>query len=255
MMTSPTLEVRRLSLFRGRRRIYADLNLVLRRGVTTLLGPNGAGKTTLLNALLRPDRIRDGEVLLNGERITDGVSLKNYHSQLGHMPQDWRFFSGFSALESVEYVAWLKGLAPAAVPTAARAALSRVQLLDRAAMPVRSMSGGMRQRVGLAEALVNRPAIVLLDEPTVGLDPAQRASFRDALASEAKERAVLLSTHLTDDVRAIADRVLIVDRGAIVFDGTPTEMADLGGGKPTDASALEAGYLVAVSAAPAIHVR
>lgn len=250
-MSPSTLEIRRLSLHRGRRRIYDNLNLSLENGITALLGPNGAGKTTLLSALLRPDLLRAGSVHLNGEQITRGPVLRRYHAQLGHMPQDWRYFAGFTALESVAYVAWLKGVAD--VQAAARSALERVDLLDMRNLPVRKMSGGMRQRVGLAEALVNEPSVVLLDEPTVGLDPAQRASFRSVLAAEARHRAVLISTHLTDDVRAIADRVLVVESGAIVFDGTPAELAALGGADHRDPGALESGYLAAVSARPVVN--
>lgn len=245
-MAPAILEVRRLTLSRGRRQIYENLSFTLQTGITALLGPNGAGKTTLLNGLLRPDRIRSGSVVLDGLAVSDRTALRAYHARLGHMPQDWRYFAGYSALESVEYVAWLKAVEDPR--TAAIRALEGVDLADAIDTPVRRMSGGMRQRVGLAEALVNDPAIVLLDEPTVGLDPAQRASFRSALTAKADHRAVLLSTHLTDDVRAVANRVLVVDGGSVVFDGTPVELSMLAGSDSAEAAALEAGYLVAVSA-------
>lgn len=245
---TPILQMRHVVVSRGKRRIYSDFSLNLERGVTALLGPNGAGKSTLIAALLRPDRLRQGSVLLDGTAVTGGASLTRYHSRLGHMPQDWSFFSGYTAQQSVEYVAWLKGLSGSAISSAARDALERVRLAEHRTVPVRKMSGGMRQRVGLAESLVNDPSVLLLDEPTVGLDPAQRAAFRDVLASEKQGRAVLLSTHLTDDVEAVADRVVVVADGGIHFDGTPRELAQLAGADSVDSRSLEAGYLAAVSA-------
>lgn len=246
MSSAPILEARRLALRRGRRLVWPDLSLELRPGVTVLLGPNGAGKTTLIDGLLAPDRAAGGAVLLDGEPVARGASLRRYHGRIGHMPQDWRYFDRFTARESVAYVAWLKGIPRTRTTAAAREALARVHLSDHADTRVARMSGGMRQRVGLAEAFVNEPRVVLLDEPTVGLDPAQRASFRDALRSRAGSRAILLSTHLTDDVHAVADRVLVVDKGAILFDGSPAELIELGY-RDGATSTLESGYLAVIA--------
>jgi len=245
-VTIPILSTRRLSLYRGRRCVYADLSFSLYEGVTVLLGPNGAGKTTLLDALVSPDRVKAGQVLLDDEIVGGGKQLQTFHSRLGHMPQHWQHFSGFTAQESVEYAAWLKNVPSRGIRAAAAEALSLVGLAEQGKSRVSRMSGGMRQRVGLAEALVNDPKVVLLDEPTVGLDPAQRAAFREALRARAKGRAILLSTHLTDDAQAIADRVLVVDKGRILFDGPPASLAALA----VDTSApnpLEAGYLALVA--------
>lgn len=252
MEEHPVLEIHRLSLRRGRRWIYRDFDLRLDNGVTALLGPNGAGKTTLIESLLRPENLRRGSVLLRGQEITTRSHRAGYRAQLGFMPQHWRYFSGFTALESVEYVAWLKRVPRDEIGSAARAALAWVGLLDHANAPVRKISGGMRQRVGLAEALVNDPALVLLDEPTVGLDPAQRASFRSVLTKDPESRAVLISTHLTEDVRAMANRVVVVNEGTIAFDGSPSELAQLGGGGIDHPEALEAGYLSVIPNAPAV---
>lgn len=245
MSTAPVLAARRLSLRRGRRLIWDELSVELRHGVTALLGPNGAGKTTLIDGLLSPHTAR-GDVLIDGEPITRGESLRRYHGLIGHMPQAWRFFDGFTATESVEYVAWLKGLPRTRIPAASRDSLSRVHLADHAGTRVARMSGGMRQRVGLAEALVNQPRVVLLDEPTVGLDPAQRASFRDVLRDQSHGRAILLSTHLTEDVQTVADRVLVVDAGTILFDGSPDQLIERGS-DDRSAQTLEAGYLAVIA--------
>lgn len=175
-MTIPILSTRRLSLYRGRRCVYHDLSFSLYEGVTVLLGPNGAGKTTLLEALVSPDRVKRREVLLDEEVVVDGKQLQAYHSRLGYMPQHWQYVAGFTAQESVEYAAWLKNVPSRRTRAAASQALSLVGLADQGKDRVSRMSGGMRQRVGLAEALVNDPRIVLLDEPTVALSDHQNGA-------------------------------------------------------------------------------
>ncbi|WP_437583426.1 ABC transporter ATP-binding protein [Paramicrobacterium sp. CJ85] len=245
MNRSAILEARGLSIRRGRQLIYDDITFDLHEGVTALLGPNGAGKSTLLDALSSPQRVGRGYVALDGEALMSDDSYRRYKSRTGHMPQDWRFFRGFTAQESVEYVAWLKAVPRTQLRAAARHALASVDLSEQSRTLVRRLSGGMQQRVGLAEALVNNPRLALLDEPTVGLDPAQRAHFRDVLISRKSGRAIVLSTHLTDDVQAMADRVLVVDHGHIVFDGIP---ADLAAQSPDPhARSLENGYLSVIS--------
>lgn len=159
------------------------------------------------------------------------------------MPQHWTFFAGFTALESVQYNAWLTGMKPAAARAAARAVLVEVGLADQADMRVGRLSGGQRQRVGLAEALVSDARVVILDEPTVGLDPQQRAQFRGLLSARASAAAVLLSTHLTEDVTAIADRVIVFADGRIRFDGSPDELAAESPPTSAGASRLESGYV------------
>jgi ABC-2 type transport system ATP-binding protein len=239
------LRAERISLARGRRRIYEDLNLSFGQGITAILGPNGAGKTTLLEGLLRPGDLGGGSLSLDGEYVPHDLSVSAFLKQVGHMPQDWRFFTPFTVQESVQYVAWLKQLPRASVEEAVVRVLRATDLLEQREAKIRKLSGGMRQRVGLAEAFVNNPRLVLLDEPTVGLDPGQRALFRQYVRAQANDRAVVLSTHLTDDVDAIADRVLVVSDGTVLFDGSPTSLAELGAGA-TGMTPLEAGYLSVV---------
>lgn len=182
---------------------------------------------------------------LDGVRINDAATQKWFYGRVGYMPQEWRYFRGFTAYESVAYNAWLKGVNAGDLDNNATAALDGVGLSEVAHVKVRRLSGGMQQRVGLAEAFVNDPRVVLLDEPTVGLDPAQRAAFRRFVKERGVDRAVVLSTHLIDDVEAIADRVIVIRNGHVAFDGSPTELAGLSGlavGGPT----LEAGYLSVV---------
>jgi ABC-2 type transport system ATP-binding protein len=247
----PLLSAESLTLYRGRRLIYNDLSVSFRTGVTAILGPNGAGKTTLIEGLLDPGRERRGRILLQGAIVPEQVSLRKYFSQVGHMPQSWAYFAGFTVQESVEYAAWLKGVGSRQLRLAAEESIDRVGLTAERGVKVRKLSGGMRQRVGLAEALVHDPKVVFLDEPTVGLDPSQRAMFREVLRTRGQGRSVVLSTHLTEDVEAIADRVIVVSDGQIVFDGSPSSLAARAK-TVGNSSQLEAGYLavIADSAAP-----
>ncbi|WP_243233062.1 ATP-binding cassette domain-containing protein [Microbacterium sp. CIAB417] len=242
------LSARGLTLRHGRRVIFQDLSFTLGRGITALLGPNGAGKTTLLEALAKPTRAANGEVLLDGDSATDSAAAERaFLRRSGFMPQHWQFFPGFTARESVQYVAWLKEVPRGLRSSAVTEALATVDLVEKQDERVAKFSGGMRQRVGLAEALVNQPAVLLLDEPTVGLDPEQRSTFRRALQRDKDERITLLSTHLTDDVAAIADRVLVVAQGALLFDGSPAELALRGGSSGMTPSPLEDGYLTVLA--------
>ena len=243
----PLLTVEELTVRYGKRTIVADLDLDVGVGITALLGPNGAGKSTLLNALAQPRRRNSGTISLSGYVLgSTREAQRRYQSYLGFMPQHWQHFPSFTVMESVEYVGWLKLMKGQKLRERATWALDQVGLLDKQNDQVSKLSGGTRQRVGLAEALVNDPDVILLDEPTVGLDPAQRAAFRTALQAMKSERAVVLSTHLTDDVAAIADRVLVMADGVIHFDGTPTELAGRSNLSGELSTRLEAGYLNAL---------
>lgn len=243
-MDEPRLSIDRLTVRYGRNSVVSNLNADLRTGVTALLGPNGAGKSTLLNALAQPSRASAGTISLSGTPFgRPRASRRWYQARLGFMPQRWSFFPSFSVQESVEYVGWLKRVPRSDVSAKVARALEYVGLSHARRELVARLSGGTRQRVGLAEALVNDPHVVLLDEPTVGLDPAQRSAFRAALAATKTDRVVLLSTHLTDDVAAIADRVLVLAGGVIRFDGSPADLASVSGESGDFSVRLERGYL------------
>lgn len=243
-MDAPSVTVKDFSLRRGRRVVVPGLDLALEPGITALLGPNGAGKTTLLEGLSQPWRAVGGSLTLSGNRISETrASRRWYQSRLGYMPQHWQHFPSFTVEDSVRYTCWLKLVPRADAEIQITQALEAVDLLDKRTDLVRALSGGMRQRVGLAEALANQPSLVLLDEPTVGLDPAQRAAFRDALVAMKRGRVILLSTHLTDDVAAIADRVVVMAEGRIWFDGPPSALANRSTSTGDFSVRLERGYL------------
>lgn len=209
----------------GRTRALDGLDLDLGPGVTGLLGPNGAGKTTLLRVLatvLAPDR---GSVALLGLDPTDAAERTQARRRLGYLPQDVGAYPSFSVREFVDYVAVLKEHTDrGARRREVDRALELVDLTDKAYSKVRTLSGGMRRRLGLACALLGRPELLVLDEPAVGLDPEQRLRFRELVSSE-PGRTVVLSTHQTEDVAALCHHVVVIDAGRVLFRGSPAELA------------------------------
>jgi ABC-2 type transport system ATP-binding protein len=210
----------------GRTPALDELSLTLQPGVTGLLGPNGAGKTTFIRILatvLAPDsgQIRYGHLTPSG-----GEALHEIRSQLGYAPQEPGFYPNFSVFQFIDYVAILKEMTERrARHDEVRRVISLVGLDDVASKPIRKLSGGMRRRTALAQALLGRPTLVVLDEPTAGLDPEQRLRFRELLSKRLPHQIVLLSTHQTEDVTALCQRVVVVDRGRTRFDGTPASLA------------------------------
>ncbi|QTR06005.1 ABC transporter ATP-binding protein [Saccharothrix algeriensis] len=232
----------------GRRVAVDGLDLRLGTGVHGLLGPNGAGKTTLIRALatvLAPDR---GALELLGHRIGRGADLRAFRRRLGYLPQEFGYYPKFTVREFVEYMAWLKEVPARDVPGAAQRAVERVGLAERADDRMKTLSGGMLRRAGIAQAVVNDPDLLLLDEPTVGLDPTQRLEFRTLLRALGEESCVLVSTHLIEDVSAACTAVVLVDAGRLVFEGTPEEVAARGGTGDVGDSPLERGYSALLAA-------
>jgi ABC-2 type transport system ATP-binding protein len=212
-------------------RAVDGLDLELGTGVTGLLGPNGAGKTTLLRMLatvLAPDRGRLSILGLDPSRADERQEIRGH---LGYLPQEPGFHRSFSAFAFVDYVAILKGMVDRrARHDDVRRVLTLVGLDGVMNKPIRTLSGGMRRRVGIAQALLAEPDLLVLDEPTAGLDPEQRLRFRELLTDRAHERVVVLSTHQTDDVAALCQRVIVMLEGTVRFDGTPPELAELAAG-------------------------
>ena len=186
---------------------------------TVLLGPNGAGKTTLLTIAAGALRPSSGDVRV-GDLALTGRSRAAFLRAVGWMPQQVQPIAGLSCREQVAYLGWLKGLSRSDAWDRALEALERVHLIDQAAERVSRVSGGQLRRVGLAQALVTRPAVLLLDEPTAGLDPNGRADFRDLMAAFPPEVTLLVSTHQVDDIADIFDDVVVMAGGSIVWQGT-----------------------------------
>jgi ABC-2 type transport system ATP-binding protein len=223
----------------------ADVTVDIGPGVTGLLGPNGAGKTTLLRIVATALAQDTGTVRVLGEDPGDPARRLAVRRSLGYLPQDSGAYGGFTATAFVDYVAVLKEMTDRRTRAAEVArVLDAVGLGDRAHQRIRSLSGGMRRRVGLAQALLGRPRLLVLDEPTVGLDPEQRLRFREILGGLPPETTVLLSTHLTEDVTALCPRVVVLDRGGVRFDGPTADLAALADGRVWDADGPDRGAAV-----------
>jgi ABC-2 type transport system ATP-binding protein len=226
----------------GRHVAVEQLDLTLDVGVHGLLGPNGAGKTTLMKSLATVTRPHAGELRLAGVDAEDG-DLREIRRHIGYLPQQFGFYPRYTAREFVEYMAWLKEMPRAAIGPAVERALARVGLADRADSRLKTLSGGMVRRVGIAQAIVNDPRILLLDEPTAGLDPEQRVSFRRLLRELGADSCVVVSTHLVEDVAAACDDAILLDRGRLVFRGSIDELeAAADGADDAAASTVERGY-------------
>ena len=199
------------------------VSLTIGRGLYGLLGPNGAGKSTLMRVLATLQTPDTGEIRFDGARID--ADLTAYRSRLGYLPQDFGVYPGISALDLLEHLAVLKGLTDRATRRAqVDALLAQVNLWEDRRRAVSGFSGGMRQRFGIAQALLGDPRLVIVDEPTAGLDPAERGRFYNLLGEIGEQVVVLLSTHIVEDVRQLCTRMAIVADGHVVAEGVPDDL-------------------------------
>lgn len=193
-------------------------------GVYGLLGANGAGKTTLMRIICGILTPTSGEIKLDGVNNLD--MGEEFREQLGYLPQDFGYYPEFKAKEFMLYIAALKGLPPANAKRRADELLEMVGLKEVANKKIKTFSGGMKQRLGIAQAMINDPKILVLDEPTAGLDPKERVRFRNLISDIASDRLVILSTHIVSDVEYIADEILMMKNGAFIARGTVTELVE-----------------------------
>jgi ABC-2 type transport system ATP-binding protein len=228
----------------GRTKALAGVDLVIGPGVFGLLGPNGAGKTTLLRTLATIMGPSEGSLRLLGYDPSDPGERRALRRRLGYLPQNLGYHPNFTVFEFVEYFALLKEMPANDVRPAVARAIERVGLGDRAKSKLKTLSGGMLRRVGIAQAIVNEPGLLLLDEPTAGLDPEQRVLFRAMLREIGERGVVIVSTHLVEDVAAATTEVALMNQGRIVFRGTPDQLTAKGteDGESLGDSALERGY-------------
>lgn len=210
------IEVSGVSVSLGRQVVLAELTCSFPRGVTALVGRNGAGKTTLIRTLCGLVVPTAGEVVVGGVRLLESAAAaRQVRAGLGWMPQDPPLPARARVVDVVRYAAWLRGV-KSAVGDQVEAALTAVDLVNRSSYRVGTLSGGQQRRVALACALVGQPAVMLLDEPTVGLDPEQRDHFLEVVRAYGADRTVVLSTHLMEDVLGAADHVVVVAGGSVV---------------------------------------
>ena len=209
----------RLTKQYGHKLAVDRVDLELHRGVYGLLGANGAGKTTLMRMLCGILTPTSGEIRWGGREI--GSLGEEYRSLLGYLPQDFGYYPEFTAEKFLLYLAALKGLGKVQAGQKMLELLDLVGLSEERKHKIRTFSGGMKQRLGIAQALLNDPEILILDEPTAGLDPKERVRFRNLISACARDRIVLLSTHIVSDVEYIAGEILIMKEGRLIHRGAP----------------------------------
>ncbi len=213
------------------RRVWGlqDFSLEFDSGVLGLLGPNGAGKSTLMRILATITRPTSGRVVWNGADIARQPD--SLREALGYLPQDFGVYPHLNAVEFLEYLAAIRGLDGRTARRRIDELLEVVNLTDARKRPLGAYSGGMRQRVGIAQALLNDPQLLIVDEPTAGLDPEERVRFRNLLSELSGERIVILSTHIVSDVEAVATDIALVDRGRLLRRAAPEQLLRAVGGK------------------------
>jgi ABC-2 type transport system ATP-binding protein len=217
------LEIKNLTkVYAGGVRALSDFSLELGPGVLGLLGPNGAGKSTLMRILATVTPSTGGVVTWNGADIARNPD--SLRSELGYLPQDFGVYPNLTATEFLEYIAAVKGLGAAAARRRIEELLVLVNLADVRRRPIGGFSGGMKQRVGIAQALLNDPRLLIVDEPTAGLDPEERVRFRNLLSELGGERIVILSTHIVSDVEASATEIALIARGRLVAHASPEKL-------------------------------
>lgn len=199
-----------------------NVSFKLEKGVTGLLGANGAGKSTLMRMMCGILSTSKGTINYDGIN----VNREEYRNVLGYLPQDFGYYPEFSALDFLLYISALKGLDKKEAKKKSNELLEMVGLSEVKNKKIKKFSGGMKQRLGIAQTLLNDPEVIILDEPTAGLDPKERVRFRNIIKELGKDNIVLLSTHIVSDIEKIADRILIISEGKIVFDGKEEDAGD-----------------------------
>lgn len=230
----------------GGRRVIDGLDLKVPEGAMGILGPNGAGKTTLLRTLATVSPPKAGVLEVMGERVASERAARRARRQIGYLPQDFGYYPSFSLFDFVRYCAWLREVPHKEAESDTHRVIAAVGLERQKNIKMKSLSGGMLRRAGIATAIVGNPQLVLLDEPTVGLDPAQRLEFR-ALIRSLEGVAVVLSTHLVEDVAAICDDVVVFQDGQLLFRGSPQELSEAGTADSAGDSPLERGYMTVLN--------
>lgn len=223
------LKVEHLCKSYRKKEALKDVNFKLEQGVYGLLGENGAGKSTLMRILTTVDFPTSGSILYSGKNIIE--MDEDYRGLVGYMPQDYSVYPGFTATDFLFYMGTLKGIPKEKLKIKISEVLEFVNLSEVANKKVRTFSGGMKRRIGIAQAILNDPEILILDEPTAGLDPKERIRFSNILSNMAKEKIILLSTHIVSDIEAITNQLIVIRKGKITEIGNIDQLVEGVAGK------------------------
>jgi len=199
-----------------------DYSLSIENGILGLLGPNGAGKSTLMKIIATISKPSSGTITLDGHDIVNEPN--HIRKILGYLPQDFGVYANLNAFEFLEYIAAMKGVGGSNLRKRIEQLLEGVNLIEAAKLPIGTYSGGMKQRIGIAQALLNDPKVLIFDEPTVGLDPEERVRFRNLISDLAKDCIIILSSHIVSDIETIADEVAVMKNGMLITKGTQEDV-------------------------------
>lgn len=222
------LELKNVSKKFRKKEVLKGIDYKFEKGIYGILGPNGAGKTTLIRCITQLYPLNGGEVLYNNKNITDN---KEYFSNLGYLPQKYGLFRELTVNEMMETMAAIKEVPKENIKKEVTRCIEIVNLSDQLNNKVKTLSGGMIRRLGIAQALLNNAEIIILDEPTAGLDPEERLRFKNIISTLADNHIVIISTHIVEDVEALCDYIMVMDNGKIIGSGTCTEIQEKASGK------------------------
>lgn len=225
---SATIKIEHLNQYYGKKQALKDVNLTIHQGMFGLLGRNGAGKTTLMKVLATLLPASDGKVTICNVPLIDSARIRK---MTGYLPQDFSMYPNMTVYEAMDYLGVLSGLSGAQRKERIPGLLKRVNLWDHKKTKVKALSGGMKRRLGIAQAILHDPKILIVDEPTAGLDPEERVRFRNLLCEIAEERIVILSTHIVGDIEATCEQIAVLNEGEVLFRGTVSELIDMADGK------------------------
>lgn len=213
------LTLKNVSKQYGTKQVLKNINYTFNNGLTGLLGPNGAGKSTLMRLMTTVETPTTGEIIWNGQKLRD--QPQNLRAVLGYLPQDFGIYPNMNPVEFLEYMAAMKSLSMPLAKKRINALLEVLHLVDVRKRTLGGFSGGMKQRVGIAQALLNDPSVLIVDEPTVGLDPEERIAFRNLLSTLSENRIIVLSTHIVTDIESIAPKIVMLNGGVMLSESTP----------------------------------
>ncbi len=225
---STAIKIRNLNQYYGKKQALKNVNLTVKTGMFGLLGRNGAGKTTLMKVLATLIPKSEGDISVCGRNVERAQTVRKI---VGYLPQDFSMYPNMTVYEAMDYLGVLSGLNKRQRKERIPKLLKRVNLQDDSRKKVKALSGGMKRRLGIAQAILHDPKVLIVDEPTAGLDPEERVRFRNLLCEIAENRIVILSTHIVGDIEATCENIAVLDEGEIIYKGTVTDLISMAEGK------------------------